>query len=201
VRHSRIVRGVLLGSALASAAFSSVVTAQQSAPTPRPPVPLKVEVVLSRWQADKKIASVPFTLWPVSNSPRGNYVNLRVGVSVPVGTATVTRGSASPNQTSSTSTTSTSVEYRNIGTSIDCVAYPAGDAAGFNVELRISDSSMFTDQSAAGTLRFNDRAPFRTFDLSHTMAVRDGQTVQFASATDKLTGETLKVDVTVNVVK
>ena len=31
--------------------------------------------------------------------------------------------------------------------------------------------------------------------------MRDGQTVQFAMATDKISGETVKVDVTLNVVK
>ena len=31
--------------------------------------------------------------------------------------------------------------------------------------------------------------------------MRDGQTIQFAVATDKITGEVLKVDVTINAVK
>lgn len=196
----RLIRVALLGSVFVAAASSSVVRAQQSQPAPRPPVPLKVDVVLSRWQADKKISNLPFTLWPVS-APRPNVVSLRVGVDVPVGTATVTRGSATPNQTSSTSTTSSNIEYRNIGTSIDCTAYPT-DSTGFNIDLRISDSSIFSDPNTpAGTIRISDHAAFRTFNVSNTMTVRDGQTVQFASATDKLTGETLKIDVTVNVVK
>lgn len=200
MRHPKIIRSVLLGSMLLAAAFSSVVGAQQSQPAKAPQVPLKVEIVLSRWQADKKIASLPFTLWPVAGASGGRYVSLRVGVDVPVGSSTVTRATAAPNQTSSTSTTSATMEYRNIGTSLDCTAGIVD--GGFSIDLRVSDSSIFTDQNApAGTVRFNDRAPFRTFSLTHTMTVRDGQTAQFASATDKLTGETLKVDVTVNVVK
>lgn len=199
MRHSKLVRSVLLGTVLLSAGFSSVVGAQQSQPA-KPPVPLKVDIVLSRWQADKKVASLPFTLWPTAMVGPSGYVNLRVGVDVPVGTSTVTRGSASPNQTSSTSTTSSAVDYRNIGTSLDCMAMIVESA--FRIDLRISDSSIFSEPNApAGTLRISDRAAFRTFNLSNTLTVRDGQTVQFAMATDKLTGETLKVDVTVNVVK
>ena len=199
--HSKFVRSALLGSVMLAAGFSSVVGAQQSQPARPPQVPLKVDVVLTRWQADKKLSSLPFTLWPVSMSGGGGGVSLRVGVDVPVGTSTVTRGTASPNQTSSTSTTSATTEYRSIGTSIDCRAYPS-EGTGFNIDLRISDSSLFTDPNApAGTIRISDRAAFRTFNLSNTLPVRDGQTLQFASATDKLTGETLKVDVTVNVVK
>lgn len=200
MRHHRLIRSVLLATVLLAAGFSSVVGAQQAQPAKVPQVPLKVEIVLSRWQADRKVGSLPFTMWPVATTG-ARFVNLRVGVDVPVGTSTVTRGSSTPNQTSSTSTTSATVEYRNIGTSIDCAAYPT-DGAGFNIELRISDSSIFSDPNTpAGTIRISDHAAFRTFNLSHAMLVRDGQTVQFASAADKLTGETLKVDVTVNVVK
>jgi hypothetical protein len=42
---------------------------------------------------------------------------------------------------------------------------------------------------------------FRSFTMTNSMLMRDGQTVQFATATDKVTGETIRVDVTLSVVK
>jgi hypothetical protein len=37
--------------------------------------------------------------------------------------------------------------------------------------------------------------------MNSTLAMRDGWTVQFATATDKIAGETIKVDVTVAAAK
>ena len=42
---------------------------------------------------------------------------------------------------------------------------------------------------------------FRTFSMSNTQKMRDGQTQQFSLASDKITGEILRVDVTLTVVK
>jgi hypothetical protein len=50
-------------------------------------------------------------------------------------------------------------------------------------------------------LKLADPMAFRTFSFSNTLALRDGQTVQFATATDKITGEVLKVEVTITVMK
>jgi hypothetical protein len=41
----------------------------------------------------------------------------------------------------------------------------------------------------------------RTFNTEATLYLRDGQTAQYAMATDPVTGEVLKVDVTLTVIK
>ena len=75
------------------AAFAATNTLAQEAAKPLPPpqekpsgsaalqVPLNVQIVLSRYQADKKIASTPYMLGVLSNSQK---TSLRVGTQVPV---------------------------------------------------------------------------------------------------------------------
>jgi hypothetical protein len=41
----------------------------------------------------------------------------------------------------------------------------------------------------------------RTFQSANTLVLRDGQTRQFTTATDRVSGEMARVDVTVRVVK
>jgi hypothetical protein len=42
---------------------------------------------------------------------------------------------------------------------------------------------------------------FRTFTSSFSVLLRDGQTAQHTAATDPVSGEVLRIDVTVNVLK
>jgi hypothetical protein len=174
----------------------------QDRETAKPAVPLKVDVVFSRFQGEKKVASLPYTMWvnAVPTMTGGQQTTtLRMGVDVPVGTVSTTRPNvAGPNPTT---TTTTGPEYRNVGTSIDCWAYLTADGR-YAVGVRLTDSSIFTsDQEGRSAIRTADPIAFRTFSTSNTITMRDGQTIQFAMATDKITGEILKVDVTINAVK
>lgn len=61
----------------------------------------------------------------------------------------------------------------------------------------IEESSVYTDATAAPeTPRVNDLPVFRSFCSSNTLMLRDGQTSQFTAATDRVSGEVVKVDVT-----
>jgi hypothetical protein len=42
---------------------------------------------------------------------------------------------------------------------------------------------------------------FRAFNATFSMLLRDGQTMQYASATDSVSGEVVKIDVSLNVLK
>ena len=175
-----------------------VITQEPSAPL----VPVKVEIVLSRSQGDKKVSSLPYTIWANAN---GNNVSLRLGVDVPVGASLVTTGnentSGSGRSTTTTSSTTNRVEFRNVGTSIDCVIRQTPDGR-FWVRLQVQDSSIFaSDSEARPPLKLADPMAFRTFTFSNELSMRDGQSVQWASATDKITGEMLKLDATLTVLK
>jgi hypothetical protein len=41
----------------------------------------------------------------------------------------------------------------------------------------------------------------RTFQVSNSVVLRDGQTRQFTAATDRVSGEIVRIDVTLRVVK
>ena len=164
---------------------------------PRPTVTsiaFKVQVVLSRVQQDKKITSLPYTLI-VSVDDRGrtpgNFpmgrANLRLGTQVPI---TTMQRQGSENNSSLVPT----VTYRDAGTSIDA-SITMFDDARFKVDLTIEDSSL------EGALPNTSHPAFRSFRTGNSMVLRDGQSAQYTAATDKVTGDVWKVDVTVNVVK
>jgi hypothetical protein len=172
---------------------TTVLGMQQTAPAKLTTViPLKVDIVLSRYLADKKISSLPFSL--LVNT--GNATSLRMGVDVPAGTITTKDRTDGTERTTS--------DYRNVGTQIDLQATAANlnEEGRYSVSVSVSDSSIVTsDATARATGRSTDPMAFRNFNSRNTLVFRDGQTLQFTMATDKITGEVIKVDVTLSVVK
>jgi hypothetical protein len=72
----------------------------------------------------------------------------------------------------------------------------------FQLTVTVSDSSVALDtQKRPATGVVPDIPSFRSFNSSFTALLRDGQTVQYTSATDPVTGEVMKIDVTLNVMK
>jgi hypothetical protein len=163
---------------------------------PAPPViPIKVQVVLSRWQGDKKISSLPYSLSVNVATERslGGRATLRLGTKVPVAT---TMGPQVPGAKGETITAGvTTYNYQDVGTNIDCSAQ-AIDGGRFRIEVTIEDSSILQEVGKSG-----DRPSFRNYRATDSMILKDGETGQFSVATDKVTGETTKVDVTLTVVK
>lgn len=206
--RSRLLRIAVLSGVLFVAVSSwTPATAQQAAPPPPPPLPVlpvKVDVVIARYQGDKKVSSLPFSLYASAGRTYQSEVRMRMGIDVPVGTSTATGTRTVPNGpnggTTSTGTTSTTTEYRNIGTNID-TNVTRTDETHFAVYVNVSDSSIYTADGDAKNLRTADAAAFRTFSTSNTVTLRDGQTVQFGMGTDKVSGEVLKIEVTLNVIK
>jgi hypothetical protein len=158
---------------------------------------LKVTVVLSRYQGEKRVSSMPYVMGVTAGATApGPKTTLRMGTDVPVVT-TVFSGDGK-------STPQSSYTYRNVGTNIDCTAWGDETTAGlFQVSLTITDSSIGLDASKRpGTQGVVPDVPsFRNFNSSFTALLRDGQTTQYTSATDPVTGELMKIDVTLNVMK
>jgi hypothetical protein len=153
------------------------------------------------------VGSLPYTI--TCNAGDRNPAVLRMGIEVPV---PVPMGSAKEGNT-----IFPSIQYKNVGTSIDCRAGLAAADGRFRLELNIEQSSIYAsadDKSRrAGGPSGDARAPgvaevgsggvpvFRTFRATFVPLLRDGQTVQYTAATDPVSGEVVKIDVTVNVVK
>jgi hypothetical protein len=160
---------------------------QKTAAAARPastvtPATLKVQLVLSRYQGDKKISSLPYTLL-VASEERNRFsgrANLRLGTQVPITTMSRQSGDANAPLVPT-------VQYRDVGTNIDCVVAALDDGL-YKIELSIEDSSV--DAAASGA-----HPAFRSFRVSDSVLLRDGQSTQSSSATDKISGEVWKVDV------
>ena len=176
-------------------AIGGITRAQQSstaspATAPSEIASLKVQVVLSRYQGEKKISSFPYTLSVIADR---NRVELRMGSQIPV--SVMVQG---------TPTTT----FKDVGTTIFCAAAPVGGDK-FLLELTVSDSSVYEDTtkppSPSSSLPAPGHAaalqPLRSFSSSNTLILKDGQSSQFATAADRITGEVTKVDVMLTVVK
>ena len=188
---SLVVALGLLFTALPAGAGPGAATAQAPGE-----LPLRVQVVVSRYQGEKRISSIPYSLAVVAIAPtRGvsaETTRLRMGVDVPVPTTVVSEGVPRP-----------SYNYRSVGTNIDCSALIRADG-GFKLDLTVSDTAVFVpEKESASTAqsRVNGVPAFRTFTSNFNLLLKDGQSAQHTSATDPVSGEVLRVDVTLTVLK
>jgi hypothetical protein len=162
---------------------------------------VRVSLVIARYQGEKKIASLPYTLVVGTGGAR---TRMRMGVDTPI---PVTQYVA--NTEKDGPKPSTSFQYRNVGTNIDCAVWERGrmSEAGqretvYRVSLSVENSSAFSGPDARTAGGGVEGAPlFRRFETTIDVGMRDGQTVQTIASTDPVTGEVVKIDVTLNVVK
>lgn len=155
-----------------------------------PLIPLSVQVVVSRYQGEKRVSSMPYTLAVNANSLRrgGQPARVRMVTQMSVSTAPAD----SPAQT---------YMYRDVGTSIDAFANSI-DGGRFQLNVSIEDTSVYADgQLIQGAPQPGQRPVFRTFRSINELVLKDGQTAQYTAATDRVTGETTRIDVTLTVFK
>ena len=162
---------------------------EQKAEKPRKPgTPLKLQVVFSRYQGERKVGSFPYTL---SVNADDRPTRLRMGINVPL----MYEGKEFPGN----------VVYKSVGNNVDCSA-EALDDGRFKVACSLEQSSVHSangERKATGSGGDTSLLPplLRTFSSEATLLLRDGQTAQYAAATDPVSGEVLKIEVTLNVVK
>ncbi len=159
-----------------------------------PLIPLKVQIVMSRYDGDKKISSLPYALSVNANDRTPSI--LRMGAQVPVPQMNAPEAPAGqPNPWVGP------YVYKDIGTAIDCSARSMENGL-FRLNISIEDSSVYADGSNQNQARRPTSPPaIRSFKLSNSAILKDGQTTQFSTATDKLSGEVTRIDVTLTVVK
>jgi hypothetical protein len=155
-------------------------------PAPRAATALMLDVVIARYQGDKRVSNLPYSLAVNAND---EPARLRIGGQVPVASPTITGDGKAPLATYS---------YRDIGTSIDARA-AALDDGRFKVLITIDDTSVYADADNPGGTK---GAPsFRSFRSNNTLMLRDGQTAEFTTATDRISGEVTKVTVKLTAMK
>jgi len=186
---AKVVSAVVLMAAVMSSGAVRVHAQDKSKSDAPATVPLKVTVNIARYNGEKKTASLPFVMW-VNTGDRESG-SIQIGSEVPVPTTTFSPLAAGGAATTPT----TSYSYKSLGTNITCTATVAGDGL-YRLYLSVNDSQVFSP-SSAGALG----PVIQSFRSTNSPILRDGQTVQFAVATDKTSGEVIKLDVTLNLVK
>ena len=157
--------------------------------------PLRIQVVFTEYDGDKKISSLPYSLL-VNSDDKGPKAAVRMGLRVPI--VTGSQGS--------TVTPVTQVQYMDVGTSLDGRADKTEDGR-FLLQLNVEKSSLYapgTGQkpvSLGGNEISSLQPVVQSFRSQVNLLIRDNQTIQSTVATDQVTGHVLKVDVTLNVVK
>lgn len=161
----------------------------------KPPiVPLKVQIVISRYQGEKKVSSLPYTLAVNANL---NKTSLRLGSQVPIVAPALTPPAAEGKEIKSLQ----SYQYQNIGTNIDCSAHTLPDGR-FQLDITIDDKSVYSNEKTPWSSGTVTNVPsFLSFAATNTVILKDGQSMQYTTATDKVTGEVTKVDVSLTVVR
>ena len=166
-RVLKMIPAALIVLTTANLAAQNAQAPAASAARPGWPLSLKVSLVFSRYQGDKKISSIPHTLWVTANEQ--GRTSLRMGTQVPI-TSTVFGKEGERAQSS--------YNYRDVGTNIDCAATVVQDGAAYKLSITITDSSVYyPDQSDAAikSATVATGAPaFRNFNSSFVLLLHDG---------------------------
>jgi hypothetical protein len=92
---------------------------------------------------------------------------------------------------------------KDVGTNIDCTASNL-DPGRFALTVTIEDSSIYEDSQrtdVANGSRVSGVSATHTFRTTNALVLRDGQSTEFTTAVDKVSGEMIKASVTLAVVK
>lgn len=192
-----IVIGLLAASAPTAAQAPPPQAQRQAAALPNGGnVPLRVQIVISRFQGEKRVSSMPYEL--SLRSGAGN-ASLRLGARIPVPSAAFV-SVKDPADPTSVVQPLTSYNYENVGINIDCNA-TALENGGFDLFIEVNESSAVTDVDELKAITGSNRPVFRSYQSENRLFMRDGETSQFTAATDRVTGEVVRVEVKLTVLK
>lgn len=171
---------------MASLLAAGATARAQDKPAPATDTPLKVQVVMTRYDGDKKVSSLPYSLLVNAAEPNGKPIQKQMMTGVQVPYTVLIRDAPT-------------VAFKDAGSKIQCAAASLGGGR-YRLQLEVEQSGV-----ADSARRTADSAVIgpvlRIFRDSVDIVMRDGQTMQTSSAADPVTGEVLKIDVTLTVVK
>jgi hypothetical protein len=152
----------------------------------KPSIAIKVQIVFTEFDGDKKISSMPYSFMAIADE-RGYSTSLRTGVRVPVETGNKDQ----------------QITYMDVGSNIDCGIRSEEDGR-FRVMLTFDRSALYPNKSSEGERMVsnpNGQPLIRQFRTSDNLILKDGQTSDNILSTDPLNGHTMRVSVTINVQK
>ena len=191
------MRNTCLALSVVAALSAQPVGAQAPAPakpeTAKPPsaradmTAARLLITISRYQGDKKISSLPYSL---AVGIPGARVDFNMGAQVP---HAVSQGS----DTGKTP----AYAYRNVGINIRVTGQTVVEPGQYKMEINVDDNNLSSSSQIQGASTLPGVPIFRTFSTGGTLILRDGQPSQLTTAADPITGETMRVDVTLTVLK
>lgn len=155
----------------------------------KPAVPIKVQIVFTEYDGDKKISSMPYSFMAIADEKVGGYysTSLRTGVRIPI------EVDGKDQKTT----------YMDVGSNIDCGVRSEEDGR-FRVYLIFDRSALYPNKSSDGerlVAEPNGQPLVRQFRTSENLILKDGQTSENIMSTDPLSGHVIRVSVTINAVK
>ncbi len=149
---------------------------------------VRIDLLLTEYDGQKKISSLPYTIYAESRPQRGGPPGrVRMGVRVPI----------------PTDSSGNNFQYMNVGTDIDCNAWAAGEGV-YDLSLSVNRSSLYAPSQAetgGEQIHVGNGTVIRNFSTEFYLKLHDGETTDGTSATDPLNGHVLKISVTLHVVK
>ncbi len=148
--------------------------------------PVKALIVFTEYEGDKKIKSLPYTLYinaPDASDWRGPATKLRVGSRVPVYTG------------------KDQLTYMDVGTNIDARAVHTPEGR-FLLGLSLERSWVEEHIGIRAAADQDFREPVvRQFRSDLELKLHEGQVIESTMATDPLSGKIMKVEVSLSIVK
>jgi len=153
----------------------------------KPSIPVKVQIVVTESEGDKKISSMPYSFAVLANEHGIDGTSLRTGVRVPI----------------ETDGKDQKTTYLDVGSNIDCRVRIEEDSR-FLVSLTLDRSALYPNKSPEGerlVAEPNGLPLIHQFRTNENLLLKDGQTAESVLSTDPLNGHTFRVSVTINVQK
>lgn len=172
-------------------------TAAQQPPTVASPMvtALMVEITVNRYQGEKRLSSIPYVL---AVTPDKERATLRVGGEIPI------QRPSAPSAKEPDAIPPPSLGYRPIGTNIDVSAAPAAEGR-YRLAIALEETSVYSDESRssvsnAPAVAATGLPAFRNLRVSNTVMLKDGQSIEFTAASDRISGEVARISVKLTVV-
>jgi hypothetical protein len=149
---------------------------QAKAPDQQTKSHVRLDFLFTEYNGDKKISSLPYTLYveAASRSPHPGRLRIRDNV------------------------------HFQLETDVDCFVFADEDGL-YELELDVNQFSVYPateGQSEAAAIPNANNLPVnRTFSASSSMELHDGQTIEGISATDPYNGHVLRISATLHVLK
>ena len=155
----------------------------------KPSISIKVQIVFTEYDGDKKISSLPYSFMTIPDERVGGLysASLRTGVRIPI------EVDGKDQKTT----------YMDVGSNIDCGVRSEEDGH-FRVNLIFERSALYPNKSSENerlVLTPNGLPLVRQFRTSENLILKDGQTSEDIMSTDPLNGHVIRVSVTINVQK